>query len=400
MFVESVPFIDRVLRHATESGWEDWLAKLIVLIVGGLLATFSGWLWRKSWPHVVGAWRAGHRLRRAEEAVGRLSKGLWLTGSLPLQQPIQYDRAIRTSIPVIVVANLKGGVGKTTLTSNLIAHYAITKGQRVLGIDLDFQGSLTANCLSEEDRKHLLEVQGEGGLSKAAQLIDDRDAAWLRDAPDSIHGVSKAKLIPAYYSLAAIENRVMVEWLLGKRKADVRYQLADLLHDEIIQRSFDRIIIDAPPRLTTASIQALCAATHVLIPTILDDLSTEAVGAFADQLRIHQSLWPHLRIAGVVGTMTAFSTVNTSRQLADVEVDALASGRRQLQLALQTASAPLREASYLPTECFIPDRMELSRAAGHRIAYAGQGQSEALRAVREAFDRLGDELDRRIAARP
>jgi len=169
------------------------------------------------------------------------------------------------------------------------------------------------------------------------------------------------------------------------------------LHDPVIQRSFDRIIIDAPPRLTTAAVQALCAATHVLIPTVLDELSTEAVGAFADQLRIHQPLWPRLRLVGVVGTMTTNSTVS-ARPLQEVEVDALAAGRHQLAAALQTAAPPLRDATFLPVDCFIPDRTELSRAAGHRIAYASSSQAQPFQVIREAFDRLGDELDRRIAA--
>lgn len=392
---ESIPFLERVVRHGGETGWEDWLAKLIALIAVGALGTFAAWLLKKTWPKVCTVWGAKRRLDRALDAVAADGRGIWLSAA-PIR-PNGYDRCLRTSKPIIVVANLKGGVGKTTITSNLLAHYAHKKGERVLAIDLDFQGSLSANCLTQHDRDFLLEVQNDGGLSKAAQLIDQRDAAWLHDAPDSVAGVATGKIIPTYYSLSAVENRVMVEWLLGKRSTDIRFRLAEILHHDLIQSSFDRILIDAPPRLTTAAIQGLCAATHVLIPTILDDLSTEAVGAFADQLRVNQILWPHLKIAGVVGTMTQYSTVSETRQLSDVEVDALASGRRQLAAALQTAAAPLRDASFLPIECFIPDRMDLSRSAGHRIAYASPGNSDGLRVIREAFDRLGDEIDRRIA---
>ena len=392
---ESIPFLERVLRHGGETGWEDWLAKLIVLIVGGALASFAGWLLKKTWPKVCTIWGAKRRLDRALDAVAADKKGLWLNS--PVKFPDSHLDRMRVSKPILVVANLKGGVGKTTLAANLIAHYAIKKNQRVLGIDLDFQGSLTANCLSLANRQNLLALENDDGLSKSAHLIDDRDASWLQYAPDEIENVPTAKLISTYYSLAGIENRVMVEWLLGKRRQDVRFHLAEVLHDPIIQKSFDRIIIDAPPRLTTAAIQALCAATHVLIPTVLDDLSSEAVGAFADQLRIHQSLWPRLRIAGVVGTMTANSTVAATRPLSDVEVDARAAGQRALANGLQTAAPPLRDASFLPIECFIPDRMDLSRSAGHRIAYASPGNSDGLRVIREAFDRLGDEIDRRIA---
>jgi len=399
---ESVPFFSRVLTHFAESGWEDWLAKLIVAICLSALGGLALWVWKKVWPHIRSVWAAKRRLDRALTAVAPDSSGLWLSHSMRVGRPSEYDRWLRTSKPIIVVANLKGGVGKTTLTANLIAHYAIKKGERVLGIDLDFQGSLTASALTEEDRAHLLVVESDRGLSKAAHLIDDRDAAWLRHAPDQVAGVPNAKLISAYYSLAAMENRVMVEWLLGKRNADIRYHLAEVLHNELIQNSFDRILIDAPPRLTTASIQAFCAATHVLIPTVLDELSTEAVAAFAEQLKIHQELWPRLKLVGVVGTMTAVSPVTPTgelreRPLTDVEVDALASGRITLKEALSTANTSLRDGTFMPIEAFIPDKTELSRAAGHRIVYASPSQVQAFRDVRDAFDRLGDEIDRRIA---
>jgi len=129
---------------------------------------------------------------------------------------------------------------------------------------------------------------------------------------------------------------------------------------------------------------------------VLDDLSAEAVGSFADQLRLHQELWPHLKIVGVVGTMTAHMPTG-DRPLADVEVDALAAGRLALEEALKTAASPLRHASFWPIDCFIPDKAELSKGAGHRIVYANLGQSANMLAVRAIFDRLGDELDRRIA---
>jgi chromosome partitioning protein len=195
----------------------------------------------------------------------------------------------------------------------------------------------------------------------------------------------------------------MVEWLIGNRTSDIRYQLANLLHEPEIQRSFNLIIIDAPPRLTTACVQALAAATHVLIPTVLDDLSAEAVGAFANQLRVNQPIWPHLRLLGAVGTMTTFNPapegVLKVNGLIEFELDALVSARDGLGEALRTADKPLLNTGFLPIECFIPNKAELGRAAGHRIAYASPASTPPFREIREAFDRLGDEIDRRIQAR-
>jgi cellulose biosynthesis protein BcsQ len=272
----------------------------------------------------------------------------------------------------------------------------------VLAIDLDFQGSFTATAMSKADRDNTLEAEIEGGISKASHLIDDKDAFWLRNVTENVDGVTRARIVPTYYSLASTENRVMIEWLIGHRRDDIRYQLTKILHDDEIQRKFDIIIIDAPPRLTTGCVQALAACTHVLIPTVLDEMSAEAVGAFANQLRVHQEIWPHLRIVGVVGTMTENNTVKDEllreEPLKDFEALSLVSVRDALAVALEDASRPLRGASLLPLECFIPSKAELGRLAGHGIAYAASGNSAVLQEIRQSFDRLGDEIDRRIAA--
>src|SRR5204862_249242 len=63
----------------------------------------------------------------------------------PAFRPVRQDRP-----PVVAVLNFKGGVGKTTLTANLAATFA-GHGERVLMIDLDYQGSLTSLVLPNSD---------------------------------------------------------------------------------------------------------------------------------------------------------------------------------------------------------------------------------------------------------
>ena len=177
--------------------------------------------------------------------------------------------------------------------------------------------------------------------------------------------------VPAYYDLAQAENRLMVEWLIGDGIRDIRYHLAELLLSDEVQRRYDRIIIDAPPRLTTAHVQALAASTHVLIPTVLDQLSGEAVGSFVDQIISHSKLWPHLKIIGVVGSMTKFGQ---NKNLLPFEQE----GIRRIELALeQTRDAhALRgpATALLPRSTFIPDINTLARAAGNRIGYLDERQ--------------------------
>lgn len=381
----------------------DWVYGLIGTIVVGVLGLF----WRKNWPLVRSHFSSISRLRRAERAIEEGGPGLWLARSIDVEQPHDYRHSIETSIPIVVVANLKGGVGKTTTVANLIGHYGLRKNKRVLAIDLDFQGSLSAVILTKDDYANSLEKQADGTPSKAGQLVMGKDALWLRDVSDAVDGVPSARCIPSYYTLSTIENRVMVEWLIAKRKEDVRYTLARILHERMIQERFDIILVDAPPRLTTGCVQALCAATHVLVPTILDGLSAEASGGFVDQLATNEKLWPHLKLLGVFGNMTNQITVDEAGNLrdgplADYEAEARQSAIDSVKAALERASSVLRAVSsdpVFPVECFIPQKSELGREAGNRIIYRTAGGSVATQQISRAFDRLGDEIDRRILAK-
>ena len=84
---------------------------------------------------------------------------------------------------------------------------------------------------------------------------------------------------------------------------DVRYTLAELLHSTALRAAYDLIIIDCPPRLTTGAIQAFCASSHLLIPTILDRPSAEAVISFVEQIEAFKSqgIFPYIHHVGVVG---------------------------------------------------------------------------------------------------
>jgi cellulose biosynthesis protein BcsQ len=378
------------------------LYKLVAAIIAALLFLAL----KKFWPHIYAHFSSVWRLRRAEQALDEKSPGLWLAPSIKIEPPENYERLIRNSKPIIVVANLKGGVGKTTTVANLIGHYGNAKGKRVLAIDLDFQGSLSAILLSDADHKNALGEQADGRPSKAAQLVSGREGGWVLNTTEAVLEVDKARCVPSYYSLSTTENQVMVEWLIAKRTDDIRYSLARTLHSPEIQGRFDIVIIDAPPRLTTSSVQALCAATHVLIPTILDGLSAEATGGFIDQLCTNHSIWPHLKLLGAFGNMTDNLTADLSGgpidgSLRDFEAEAHTTLRDAIHAALEKAGPSLRAvqgSAVFPETCFIPQKTVLGREAGDRIGYRRTGGTQAVQEVSRAFDRLGDEIDRRISA--
>jgi chromosome partitioning protein len=348
--------------------------------------------------------RALQQIARARAAVHRRSvngqpvegAGFWL--KQPIAMPIGYDERMGRSIPVLMIGSLKGGVGKTTLSANIASYFAARwfgqGGQRlrVLLVDLDFQGSLSTMTVSPSVRysqpsKANMLVSGElwnGTIAAVAEPLSQ---------PGGYFGLSLS-ILPATYDLATAENRTLIEWLFPRSHrelldgllrllrmpgaepqshADLRYKLAEAFLDPAVQRDFDLIVIDAPPRLTTAHIQALCASTHLLIPSIIDQLSGDAVARYADQIAVHQPIAPHLQIIGVVGTVVPNN---------------LALGARIGDLAARIEEARLIP-PILPEACFIRQRAIYRDTAGQQIAYLNESNSQSFRDLRQEVDTLG-----------
>jgi len=111
----------------------------------------------------------------------------------------------------------------------------------------------------------------------------------------------------------------MARWLIGCTEADVRFHLRELLHDPTFQRDFDYIILDCPPRRTTASINALACSDFVMIPTMLDETSMEAAPRMLASLRHLKRdtrVCSNLSVMGVVANMVADAS-----HLSDIEKD-------------------------------------------------------------------------------
>lgn len=202
--------------------------------------------------------------------------------------------------------------------------------------------------------------------------------------------------LAAFYDLAETEARIITQWQLGDIATDVRYDLFRLLHDNKLRGKYSAIFIDAPPRFSISSIQALCASTHVLVPSILDKSSSTAVGYFGRQLARHAELWPKLRVVGILGTMIEGHKDEAGhlKSAADALRDALRTNSKvpnQLDY-LDT----LRKPAAIPYELSVPQRVGLARASETGIGYNCLGNNSEGKAVRQVFDALAEELDRRM----
>jgi cellulose biosynthesis protein BcsQ len=201
---------------------------------------------------------------------------------------------------IVAVANLKGGVGKTTIAANLGAALAV-EGLRVLLIDLDHQSSLSNLCLSAAERveirrshRYIDDLFAEGGDLSAM----NRCVTRLQTST----GAGQLYLAPTHEDFGDVENRLMTRWNAGLIADDVRLRLRAALHSPGLRDSYDVVLIDCPPRLTTGCINALAASDYVLIPVLLESTSADAVPRLLEWLkRFRSTAFIELNVLGVVG---------------------------------------------------------------------------------------------------
>lgn len=281
---------------------------------------------------------------------------------------------------VIVIANFKGGVTKTTTSTNLAQGLAMRRARRVLHIDLDPQGSATTlygiNPHAEVD---------------SSQTIMPLIEAYLKDQPFDMTQLPLQSYWPNVDIIPSSTELFNAEFMLPARAAstDEGVRFEQVIHNglEQLKDEYDYIIIDTAPTLSYLTINAVFAADGVIVPVVPDMLS------FASMVQF----W-HL-FADLINGMKAFGD-DRAKEFDFVDVLVTRMTSKPAAQILQGWITQVYGSRVIPIE--IPES-DLARNTNMRFStfydLANKDvDADTLRRIRSPLDQLVDRVDDKVSA--
>ena len=204
---------------------------------------------------------------------------------------------------VTSVINLKGGVGKTTITLALAHFLTMEHHKRVLVIDLDPQTNATVCLIPEREWQR----RDEAGLTLYQLFADavkgthrfDADAAIVRDVSNIAGGIKGLDLLPSSLRLIKVQDRVTQITDFETYERGPIFALRDALAEFLPY--YDHVLLDCPPSLGVVTLNGLAISDSYLVPVVPDILSVLGIPPILDRVEhFAQRTHRNIRALGII----------------------------------------------------------------------------------------------------
>lgn len=272
-----------------------------------------------------------HETHDPADGTATLESDLGPTGRPAREFPEPPELRSHGPARIIALCNQKGGVGKTTTTINLGAALA-DYGRRVLAIDFDPQGALSAGLgVPTHDVPTIYDLL----LSRNVQPKDAIQAT----------GVENLDVIPANIDLSAAEVHLVTEVAREQILASVIRKVSG---------DYDVVLIDCQPSLGLLTVNALTASHGVIIPLECEYFALRGVALLIETIdKVRDRLNPAIELDGILATMYDARTLH-SREVLERVVEAF--GDQVLETVItRTVKFPDATVAATPITEFAPD---------------------------------------------